>query len=374
MAETEFTTSHALAVQLWSVEMFKYPMFKSFFSKYIGKTVKAKGVQLATSSEALLQLKVEFRKQAGWKVTFPLRSPFRSEGVAGDDTLEGKEEALTFYDWSIELKQTRNAAKSKGKLSDKRVRFNAKNQAKEGLGEWLGNRIDNYNLCALSGVASGDGNVAANVPSNGNRKWTGGQTAAGALNHISGNTDAGFGTAANELFGPLVIEAVRRKAKATEPVIRPIVINGKEYYVMFIHPLQSKSLKATTEWKNIHQHAGVRGDENPIFSGMLGIHDGVILHEWEKIETRLGEGGSTASEFFDSADDVADGVLAARALFCGAQAVCNAYGDLPSYDLEDFDYKNKWGVAVECQVGAGKPEFNGEDYGVIAVDTQVQAD
>jgi len=353
--------------------MFQYPRYKSFFSKFIGKNVKARGVNIKTDPNALCQLKADFKKSKGDKVVFGMRAPLRNAGVTGDNKLEDNEEKLTFYDWDIELKKTRNAVRSEGELSDKRVIFDVKMQAKPALGDWLGHRIDSYALAALSGLVSDDGNVAVNAPSS-NRKWAGGQTTADAITHCTSDLASNFGTATNELFGPSVIELIKRKAMVTEPKIRPIIYKGKEYYVIFIHPYQAKALKSSTKWKNGHLYADVRGEKNALFQGSLGAWDGVIIHEYEKIETRYGEGGSTASEYFESGDDVASGKYAARALFCGAQAVCQAYGKLPYYRYEQFDYGDEWGVAVGAMCAVGKPEFNSEDYGVITVTTQYQAD
>jgi len=375
MAKTEFSTSHALRVERWSVVMFQYARFKCFFSKFIGKNDgSSKGVTVSTDSNSMVQLKGDFRKKKGDKVTFAMLAPLIGDGITGDDNLEGNEEALRFYDFAVELFKVRHAVRSEGTLSDRRVIFDAKAKAKPALGTWLAHKIDNYTLAALSGIASSDGNLAAVAPST-NRKWVGGQTAAGVLTHTTNNLDSEFGaTATDEIFGTKVIEAVKRKAKLVEPIIRPLVIEGKSFYVMLLHPLQVKALKAETAWKDIQSAAGVRGLKNPIFTGMLGEWDGVILHEWEKIEMRLGEGASTVSEYFDSGDDLDSGVQGARALFCGAQAAVHAYGELPYYKAKEFDYGDEWGIAVGAILAVSKPVLNSEDYGVMVVDTQVVPD
>jgi len=373
MALTEFSTSHALRVEKWSAVMFQYMRFRAFFSKFIGKNVPQKGVDISTSPNAMIQLKTDFTKGKGDKVTFGMRAPLTGEGVAGDDDLEGNEEALSFYDFSTELFKIRHAVQSQGTLSDKRVIFNAKMQAKDALGEWLAHKIDLYTLYALSGLATTDGNISAVTPS---RKWVGGQSVADVAGTSFGDTtDASLTNGeTDEYFGPRVIEAVKRAALLAEPVMRPIMVDGKPWFVQIIHPLQAKSLKASAEWKDIQSNANVRGSKNPIFTGALGAWDGVIIHEWEKIVTRLGAGGSTPSEYFESGDDLASGVYAARSLFCGAQAGIQAYGQLPYYRLKDFQYGDRWGIATGVMMSAAKPVFNSVDYGVMAVDTQIAAD
>ncbi|RKY10499.1 MAG: N4-gp56 family major capsid protein, partial [Planctomycetota bacterium] len=49
--------------------------------------------------------------------------------------------------------------------------------------------------------------------------------------------------------------------------MRPIVINGKKWYVYFASPWQVKALKTDPAWLNAQREANVRGESNPIFSG-----------------------------------------------------------------------------------------------------------
>ncbi len=383
MAKTAFTTAHALRISKWSAVMFKYGLQNTFFGKFLGKfqreaeteNTAGQGVSISTDPNAIVQLRMELAKGKGDKITFPMRAPLVSEGVVGDEDLEGTEEAMSFYDFSVELKEIAHAVRTKGRLSDKRVAFDVKKQAVVGLSEWMGRKVDGYTREALSGIASADGNVAANAPISLRSKWVGGETEAGELSHCTNDLDAELITSASTwLFGPKTIQAVKRRAQMAVPKIRPLHIGGKDFYVMFLHPYQVKALKATDQWAEIQKMAGVRGDKNPIFTGALGMWDGVVLHEWERLHTRLGAGGSTATEYFDSGDNVPSAINAARALLCGAQACVHAFGALPRPLSKKFDYGRKWGVGVDCQLTVAKTEFDSKDYGVIAVDTAIEPD
>jgi len=136
MAETEFGTDHALRVTKWSKALWQYPRYRSFFSKYIGPNKQVKGVAIQTSNNAMIQLKMDLKKDEGDKVVFGMAAPLRGAGVAGDNELEKNEEAMTFYDWDVELKQTRHAVTNKGRLDNTRTVFDLKLQAKDKLGEW----------------------------------------------------------------------------------------------------------------------------------------------------------------------------------------------------------------------------------------------
>ncbi len=54
-------------------------------------------------------------------------------GVAGDGTLEGNEEALTTYSDNIFIDQLRHAVRSAGKMTEQRVPFSIREEARAGL-------------------------------------------------------------------------------------------------------------------------------------------------------------------------------------------------------------------------------------------------
>jgi hypothetical protein len=96
---------------------------------------------------------------------------------------------------------------------------------------------------------------------------------------------------------------------------------------------------------------------------------------------RFGGGGSVAAPPDTSAGDPTSVVVrgaatgtvcavdAARALLCGRQAALVAEASSPdALVVEQFDYKNKDGVAAKFIGGCHKPLFNFKEYGVIAVD------
>jgi N4-gp56 family major capsid protein len=190
------------------------------------------------------------------------------------------------------------------------------------------------------------------------------------------------------LFGTQVISLVKRMAMrtvttdGTKPLcpLRPIIINGKAHYVMFVDTYQAKAVKAESAWQQAQREANNRGKDNPLFTGMLGIWDNVVLHELEWLHRRTGAGGVTADEFFDTtSDSCADGITVARGLFCGAQAAGMAWGMKPAYKAKEFDYGRKHGVAVDMIYGSKQAAFastGGSDipFGVITVDTAVVLD
>lgn len=354
MADTSFATGNALAVKHWSAALFKQALMDMFFSKFTSK-----------SDGSLIQQKFDLTKDVGDQMTFALRMKLSGAGIIGDSTLEGSEEAMVFHNFAQKITLKSNGVKAAGKMSVRMTKVDIQKEAKDALADWLAESLEKNTISALSGIVSTDATVAVNAPST-NRKWYGGQTAAGVVASVA--NDAAITSLTAHLFGPEVISVIRRKAQLATPKIRPVKVNGSEWYVLFIHPLQAKALQASTAWKNAQLNAADRGKDNPLFTGAIGAVDGVIVHVHNGLLTRA------ATEVFESGDAVASSMNVARALFCGAQAAVIGYGQYPGWYEKDFDYDRVPGVATDVIYGIGKTEFNSEDFGVITVDTQATPD
>lgn len=372
-AKTAYATSDELTVKQWAAKPLKYGYFNNYFNKFVGKKVTVRrGVFIKTDDNAMIMKRTEFQKnKKGDRVRYPLIYPFSGEGVVDDEQLEDNEEALSSYYFDLTLRRRRHATRSAGEMSDRRPAFDVRVQSQGVLGMWLARIHDRDVVAAMSGVANAVGTISASAPT-ATRRWYGGQKADGTVDSVA--NDAAITSTTNHLFGEKVIEHVKRLATLNEPIIRPIIIGGEEYYVMFIHPYQNKALRASTDYKAALQNAEVRGKQNPLFTGGATLWDGVIVHTIPWIETRLGAGGTSASEYFDASDYCDDSDYVARALFCGAGAICIGYGGTPDWVEEKFDYKNQWGIALSLFYAVGKTKFNDIDYGVITVDTGMVAD
>ena len=106
MATTNFAVDHPLAVKKWSKSLMKESLKNTHVMQFMG-----------TGTNNVVQIKTELGKDAGDKVTFGLRLQLQGDGVSGDGTLEGNEEALVTYDESVYIDQLRHAVRSKGYLS-----------------------------------------------------------------------------------------------------------------------------------------------------------------------------------------------------------------------------------------------------------------
>ena len=164
-----------------------------------------------------------------------------------------------------------------------------------------------------------------------------------------------------------VVSKAKTKAITAGPKIQPLRIDGMNYYVMFVHPWQAYDLKnaSGSVWAQAQREAQIRGDKNGIFTGALGVWDGVILFEHEYVPT-----AQATKDFATSGTAVPASVTAFRSILCGRQAGVMAKAKNENEWVEEkFDYRNKTGFATGLIGGIQKTTFNSKDYGVIAVDT-----
>lgn len=345
MAITTISSSSNLAAKLWSKVLFRDVLKKTYFNKFMGK-----------GSSAIIQILDDAQKRKGDKITYGLRVQLSGDGRTGQQTLEGNEEDLTFYDDSLYIDLMRHAVKSDMTISQQRLEYDLRMEGKDALSDWWANRIDDYMFRYLGGDTSLTfaGNTAT-APDSSHVVYASTATADSQL------------TTAMKFTLDLIDKSVE-KAKTVSPGIRPVRIEGEEYYVCVLHPYQVYDIRTSTstgQWLDIQKQAMAGGKvrENPIFTGALGIYNGTILYESNRIALFTGVGATTYCR---------------AACFMGAQAGVVAFGSGNGQDKFDwtedwFDYKKNLGIAASAIWGIKKCRFNSADYGIISIRTAAAA-
>lgn len=354
--DTNYPLNHPLAVKKWAPDLMKETLKKTYAFQFMGK-----------GKNSLITIKTDLKTSDGGEVVrVGIRSQLSGAGIQGDNTLEGNEESLETFYQDVYIDQLRHAVRSNGKMSEQRVPFSVRDEAKDGLAEWWADRFDTWMFNQAAGVSSvTDGRYGGfntiNAPdldhvSFGNSGVLG-ATLAGGEGSISNTTICKM----NLTF----IDTAVEKAKTAKNQLMPIKVGGKSYYVMFLHPFQVTGLRTNTasgQWTDIQKAAMTGGqvEDNPIFTGALGVYNQTILHESIRVPTSPNNSSVK------------------RAILCGAQALSIAFGreygkNVFSWVEEAYDYKNKLGVAAGCQAGLVKTRYNGSDYGTVVCPTYAVA-
>lgn len=381
MALTNFGTLTGDQLQAWSRDFWKVARNQSFINQFAG-----------TGSNAMVQRVTELTKsQKGTKANITLLADMTGDGITGDFTLEGNEEALRAYDISIELDQLRFANRIAGRMADQKTVVNFREQSRDALAYAMADRIDQLAFLTLSGVTYNFKNNGAlrysETPTDGHAlddlefaSTVSGPTEARHRNVNSNGDIVAGNTATITADDKLSYKAiVNLKAYAKDNYIRGIRAGaGQEIFHMFVTPQQMAGLKLDADFIANVRNAGVRGASNSLFSGTSSVMvDGVMIHEFRHVFNTAGATAGTATNvgaagYKWGADADVNG---ARALFCGAQALAMADIGLPEMVEDTFDYGNQSGISVGKIFGLRKPKYNTDvsgdvqDFGVIALDT-----
>lgn len=342
MATTTYGTNDPLAVKLWSKMLIREVLKNTWATKFMG-----------TTSSSIVQVKDETSKSSGDKITFALRMQMSGTGVSGDSTLEGQEEALSTYTDSLIIDQLRHASRSRGRMTQQRITYDIREECMVGLRDWWSDRIDTAFFNQLCG------NTAQS-----DTRYTGMQAAVAQSQKylVDGSTTGDESVSTTGVFSLTVLDNLVEDVRTATPAFRPVMVGGKPYFVAFLHPYNVTSMRtstATGQYLDIQKSAMQGGEvaDNPIFTGALGVYNGVVLHE----DTRVAQGISSATGLAVSA--------VRRVPFCGAQALMMAYGresgpERFTWVEELFDYQNQLGVAAGMIWGMKKAVFNSVDYAV----------
>lgn len=288
----------------------------------------------------IVEQKTDIRKRRGDRVYFDLFVEL-SNVVTGNSELTGNEESITSYTDDVLIDRTRNAFK----VYDLDKYYSEKDMLSIGrqvLTQWAASVMDEYSIKWLCG------NTSLAWPETVTTYAT---TRVGFGGDGTGSTWVGtddLGTA--DTFGINEIVFAKHKIVQLDPKCRPLMIDGAERWVLFIHPRQEFTLKKDSNWLSAQRTGGYRGPDNPLFTGMLGEYDGVILYCDEHLLT----GDSNTN---------------ARAVIAGQQAMMMAMGEGPKATYEVSDHDNRHSVGIDIKWGLKRAVYNSKDFASFVVDT-----
>lgn len=308
-----------LVPKVWAKKVWHEGVKDSYFDKFT-----------ATDGSNVVHKNKDLENVKGDSVTFGLMMNLTGSGVEGNrQKLAGAEDTLNIYDFTVNTKLVRNAV-SRYEADDQRTQYDMLKEIKIALKQWLSDWLDDRLISRL-----------AYNPSNGEVLYA---SAAGTQSSIT----------ANDKLTTTIISRAKRKAMMHAPKVQPIKVDGMDKYIMLVHPWAARDLKDDPKWLAAQQNANVRGSKNPIFTGALGEYDGVILYEYERVQT--GNIGASSANVCQN-------------LLLGKQAACFAVSRPAKHIEQTDDYGNIAGNGIAFYGAVEKTNFNGKDYGVINVMT-----
>lgn len=357
MARSSMTTSDALRKQAWEEELYRDTVVNSYFlSKFAGTATSdfvEKGAKFESAPDNVIQIKTNLEMKGktktrnGDKVTFglvPRIDPTTNSGVTSGQTLKGREVALNWYNYPLELERYRQAVSAGGQMDWQRAMFDMPMEARNALQTWGSEKMD---LLCFRALEAAPTNIFYKTSDTG-------PTVAktGTLATAKTALTAADSKITPEFLSYLKTWALTGGARTVVPP-RPVMVDGRPFYVYLTHP------DAVFDWRNnstamqAMREADMRGKDNPIFKGASYVWDGVVVHTHEFVTT-----GTDAGAGAD--------VPWTYGHLLGAQALCWAWGERPSVveDTEDYEEDLFYAWRITSKVGA--PEFNSQTYGSVS--------
>lgn len=195
----------------------------------------------------------DFVKKPGEQINFQTVSQLFSAGVTGETSLQGNEDQLSLGQYTLTVDWLRNAV-SYTKNLEKRVNFNIAQTIRTELSDWMKRKID----------ADSFSEIIANTS---NTMYAG-----------DADSDASLGS--NDHFGTEEIDRLKLALERTAIPIRVESEYGEEqeYYGVVISEIDEYWLKGDSVWNQAQRDAGPRDMKNKIWTGALGIYNGIILY------------------------------------------------------------------------------------------------
>ena len=332
-----------LEAEVWSKELINRAKEKS-----IMMTRYAKGG--VDGINAPINIVTDLKARKGGTVNYGLqpRAGYRTayadhtDTKTGDTTLEGQEQDMTYLEDDVAVTQRRHAVKSDGKFFEQKICFDFRDSATEIMSTWLADDMD-WEIVNAQCDPAGTGTDSL-------------------THHASRVVYAGVMTSvADTLITDLMDLPTLFEAKllAKRARMRPIKVDGGEYYLALLHPevmhgLRTAYPSSSHEWFDTMMRAHVRGSDNPIFTGAFGIVDGIILAEHRDIHLADTWGAGSI-------------LRGAKNLFLGAQAGVWAWAALPTWVEKLFDYDNQLGVSTGYIAGTDRCTFGAVEFASIGI-------
>lgn len=349
MAVTAFGTNDAQTVKIWSSLTMREALKKTLMHKFLG-----------SGKDSIIQRLTELEKSAGDTIKYDLLMQMTGDGIKGDNRMRDNEEALVYYQDSVAIDQLRNAHAFR-RMSQQRTLHDMRSDAKTNLAEWFAGTYDEYMFDYLCGNTNRSHANTGLAPDSDHYIMSGDVSKTGVIATDEGNLSN------NDQFQLADMDYAKEAALTLTPPIRPVKIDGGEYYVVVLHTHSVTDLRldiansAYVSWPDIQMYANKRGLSNPIFSGSLGVYNGMVLYDSTRIYSPVSN--------------------VRRNLFLGAQAGVFAMGsaydsiekervgkdNLMSWFEQTDDYGNEKGISVGCIFGMKGTRFNSKDFGKIVI-------
>lgn len=367
MAVTSFAKAQPDFLRNWVRDSIRVYREESFFTKFTGK-----------DENNIVQLLTDYvQTKNGDKVMIGLKADLDTNGIVGDNNVNGRHVAIE-TDWmEVQCDQLRKSVLSKGRVDNQNSVFEFRSEARDSLGGWQAAATDEMLFLAASGVGfdyNTDGSKRVPVDAQdslADLAYADKVTPPSSKRHFrfdGNNILTGDTTQIAAGHVPSYRAIVDLAAEAASVGMKPLRSGGESYFALCLHPRVFAALKKDAEFRDAVVQVNERGKKHPILTGGVVTIDGLVIHTSRRVFNTL---GAPAGQKWGAGGNI-DG---SRGLLMGCQALAlaNIFKQAVWYEgKEDQDAKDV--ISLSLYKGIEKTAFRttrGEpkqDFGVMAID------
>jgi hypothetical protein len=344
------------------------------------------GAMSLPTPKNLIHVVKDFEREGGIYMDIPVLVPLTGKGKVGLATLRGNEEKRKILTKKVAINQVRHAVEiqdnkmSKAVLRKPQVVMALMERGKADLQDWFSRRMAQFPYHAILGGYSnnltdpvdGIGFTAKSHPNN--------YVAGYGRVPFSNLFNAAYETATSNALATLsdVPDKHFSLAKIKNMVylanyhkLTPILIQGKLLYLIFIPPALAWQLKQDAEYLTYLKDAGVRGNENIIFTGELEgtFVEGAYMIIDDTMPAARISGDTGYDSDWGTVNYGLDTYMANPrdagnrkcAIICGAGAITAGYGSELAFESETADYAQFLGDSADMITGFERCDIIDDD-------------
>lgn len=351
---------------VWSRDTWKAARDQMFVKRYIGE-----------SDNTPIQRITELTKtEKGEQCIMHLVADLVEDGGIGDDEREGNEEAMQSYSQIINIDLINHGVKNKGKLADQKTVIRFREMGRDRLAYWLANRVDQLAFLTLSGISyafnnDGSPRTKSKFPQLSFAADVSAPSSARSLmfdgTSLAVSNTASIASTYVMKYGAIVDLVAYAKAN----YVKPLMADGKEYYILLVRPEILAQLKKDQDYQRAITTAYPRGKDNPWFTGATVTIDGLVIQEHRLVYNT--KGAANGSKW-----GAGSNVNGSRSILMGAQALGMADLGQAEWAEKEFQYGSQQGINIDKMFGLLRPKFysiynkSTQDFGTVTLDTYIQ--
>jgi N4-gp56 family major capsid protein len=317
---------------------------------------------MGTDENSVIQVKQQLGKGMGDTINLALVNRLTNQATTGTNVLEGNEEDMASRSDAITIDKRRNAVRI-AEMSEFQSAISLRDAGRTTLMNWATEFTRDYfieQLGALNGTKFLSRTAAiadAWLVDNADRV----QFGAASPGYTDMSSDLALLDTTADLFNVTALDAMILKAKTCNPKIRPMRVQGesKRFYVVLANPNAFKNLRDSIDTE-VLAVTNVQAEASKLFEGGDIHWNGAIVKEVDDLPIYPNIGASATTEV-------------TPVYLLGAQALGFVWGRRWKTVTKEFDYGDKWGVAVDGIFGIKKLTFGTgaadtddlKDHGVV---------